>query len=146
MKKSVRIVSLALACLCMLALIASCGKDTVIAPNKDAVAARDALEDKGYPVFFFEGTGASVLADFYGVDKPLSYAFSTQLADADTYEALVVLYFTNKEDAKAVFESEDFKDKVARDQYAANYTSDWVFNQTGSLVYFGTENAVMAAK
>ncbi len=135
MKKSFRIVALALVLVAMVACLASCGSpakdpDDAVAALKDAdyVAAQDTL---------VVPTALKVLG-VKGVDSVVT---GTKVEDDKTNHVTVV-YFEDKDAANDAWEkvqeyAEDEKDED---------DSDWSIKKSGAMIWWGTSDAVKAAK
>jgi len=138
MKKTLRIVAIAMVAVMLCLSLASCG-----GPNADPDKALDALKDNGVDWAIKDDTltpGLLALAGIEGVDCVVS---GTGEID-DEYAHITIIYFEEAEDAKNEWEdvqeyAEEEKDDDAKD-------SEWVCKKSGKMIYFGTKNAVAAAK
>ena len=138
MKKTLRIVAIAMVAVMLCLSLASCG-----GPNADPDKALEALEDNGVKWAVKDDTiipaGLAVLG-IEGVDCVVT---GTGKID-DEYAYITIIYFEEAEDAKNEWEdvqeyAEEEKDDDAKD-------SEWVCKKSGKMIYFGTKNAVAAAK
>lgn len=116
---------------------------TACSPASDPADAKAALEKKGYTVVV-DGSiqpAALTLVGIKGVDKVLEATYSKD----DTSEFLCVLYFTS---ASAAKEAWDAAQKEAEDEKKSNKEedSDWTVGKSGKLIWYGTKNAVKAAR
>jgi len=138
MKKTLRIVAIAMVAVMLCLSLASCG-----GPNADPDKALEALEDNGVKWAAKDDTilpGILALGGIEGVDCVVS---GTGKID-DEYAHITIIYFEEAEDAKNEWEdvqeyAEEEKDDDAKD-------SEWVCKKSGKMIYFGTKNAVAAAK
>ena len=137
MKKLVRIMCLALVAVMMCATLASCG-----GPAKDPADALAALKENGYVAA--EDTviipGTLKLIGVNGVKSVVSGSATIE----DKFQTVTIFYFEDADTAKGAMEKvEDYaadkKDDKADD-------ADWVVKQSGAMIYFGTKDAVKAAK
>ena len=136
MKKFVQFISLALVAVMCVALLASC------APASDPDKAEKALKDAGYtavvdkkllPAGYKVVTGKDIDAVLTG----------TKTDDNKNVQHVTIVYFANAEDAKTAYES--LKDESDKDKKNAD-ESDWVFAKSGKMVYWGTKDAIKAAR
>ena len=116
---------------------------TACSPASDPADAKAALEKKGYTVIV-DGSvqpAALTLVGIKGVDKVLEATYSKD----DQSEFLCVLYFTS---ASAAKEAWDAAKKEAEDEKKSNKEddSDWTVGKSGKLIWYGTKNAVKAAR
>ena len=116
---------------------------TACSPATDPADAKAALEKKGYTVVV-DGSiqpAALTLVGIKGVDKVLEATYSKD----DTSEFLCVLYFTS---ASAANDAWDAAKKEAEDEKKSNKEedSDWTVGKSGKLIWYGTKNAVKAAR
>ena len=137
MKKTVRLLALALVTVMVCLTLASCG-----GPNPDPDKALESLKDNGV-TFAGKDTlivpAALKLAGVDGIDCVVS---GTGKID-DKYAHITIIYFDEAADATDAFEKvEDYADKNKGDAE----DSDWVFKKSGKMIYYGTKDAVKAAK
>jgi len=116
---------------------------TACSPASDPADAKAALEKKGYTVVV-DGSiqpAALTLVGIKGVDKVLEASYSKD----DRSEFLCVLYFTS---ASAANDAWDAAQKEAEDEKKSNKEedSDWTVGKSGKLIWYGTKNAVKAAR
>lgn len=137
MKKTISIVCLLALAVSCLFVFASCG-----APNSDPNEALAALKENGITWAAKDTTIVPIglkLAGVEGVDCVVS---GTGKID-DKYAHVTIVYFKDSDSAKAAWEktkeyAESKKDKEAE--------SDWVCDKSGKMIYWGTEDAIKAAK
>ncbi|MBQ3064591.1 MAG: hypothetical protein IJC99_07340 [Clostridia bacterium] len=135
MKKFVRILTLALALLMLLATLAAC------APAKDPDKAVEALEKAEYLVnkdtriqpALFKVAGYDLTAVVSG----------TKLSDK---EAVAIYYFADAENAKkALEEVKKYADEAKDDEEVDE--KNWIApTRSGKIIYFGTKGAIKAAR
>ena len=132
MKKLVRVLSFALVALTLCTLFAAC------APAKDPADAKAALEDAGYVATKTDG---AILA-LAGIKDCTDVVTGTKKED-DKIESVSIYYFETAEAAEEAFEKiEDLIEELKTEDDA----SDFVFKQSGKIVYGGTKAAVKAAR
>ena len=138
MKKIISIVCLiALTVSCLLAFT-SCG-----APNSDPAKALETLKENGITWAAKDDVVIPGLLKIAGVDNIDCVVSGTGKID-DEYAHITIIYFDSAEDAKAEWEdvqdyAENKKDDDAKD-------SEWVCKRSGKMIYYGTKNAIAAAK
>lgn len=137
MKKSIRLIALALVSVMMCLALVSCG-----GPNADPDKALEALKDNGVTWAVKDATVTPGLLKLAGVDNVDCVVSGTGKID-DKYAHITIIYFDEAADANDAWEkvqemSEDDK-KDAED-------SDWVVKKSGKMIYYGTKDAVKAAK
>ncbi len=135
MKKSFRIVALALVLVAMVACLASCG-----GPAKDPDDAVAALKDADY-VAAQDTMVIPTALKILGVKGVDSVVTGTKVEDDKTNHVTVV-YFEDKDAANDAWEkvqeyAEDEKDED---------DSDWSIKKSGAMIWWGTSDAVKAAK
>ncbi len=130
MKKTLRILALAMVTIILTLALVSCG-----GPNADPSKAKVALEDKGYNVTKIDADGnfleKGVLGamELAGIDDIANVI----TASNDDGEKITIIYFEDKEAAKA--ELEDVQDYSKAE-----------CKLSGNMIYYGTEAAIKAAK
>lgn len=135
MKKALKIVALALVLVTMVAAFASCG-----GPAKDPDDAEAALKENDYVVLKSDhlATGALALAGVKDVESVVSGSATID----DKFETVTILYFEDKDAANEAWENA----KKYADDNKDDKAEDWVVKKSGAMIYFGTPNAVKAAK
>ena len=126
MKKFVQFISLALVAVMCVALLASC------APASDPDKAVAALKDAGYTALKLPALGSAT-----------AIVTGTNLDDNKKTQVVYIRYYASAEDAKTAYES--LKDESDKDKKNAD-ESDWVFAKSGKMVYWGTKDAIKAAR
>ena len=134
MKKLLKITALSLAMLMMVLTLASCG-----APNKDPAKAKAALEENGYIVTLKDGKLVEIVASALGIDDLDAQIVAVSKEDIDDY--ITIYYFETKDAANAAWEKiEEEADEKMKDE------EDVVLKKSGTMIYYGSKNAVKAAK
>ena len=137
MKKFTRILCLALVAVMLCATLASCGGP---ASNPDDAVA--ALKENGYTAAkdTLIVPAALKLAGVKDIDTVIS---GTKIEE-DVFETITVIYFTDSDAAEAAFEKVESYASEKKDDKAEE--SNWVVEQSGAMIYFGTKQAVKDAK
>jgi hypothetical protein len=134
MKKSIRIIALALVAVMMCVTLVAC------APAKDPADAKAALEDAGYVVTKLDNEGLGKLAfaafELAGIEGAKNVVSATKDG-----EHITIFYF--EDNAAANAEWEDVQEYATGEK---DEESDWVCKKSGNMIYFGTSAAVKAAK
>ncbi len=129
MKKLIKLSALALVLIMMVAAFASCA-----APAKDPKDAAAALKDAGYVVFTFDGDTLAYMYDFKGLETVV-----TGVDKENEDNGIVIFYF---EDADAADEAWEDIEKEATEEEI----EDVVVKKSGAMIWYGTKEAVKAAK
>lgn len=137
MKNFVRILSFALVAVMLCATLASCG-----GPAKDPADAVAALKENNY-VAVEDKTITPGLLKIAGIDGVESVVSGSATIE-DKFETVTILYFKDKDAAKAAWEKAEKYAAEDKDEKAEE--SDWVVKQSGAMIYYGTKNAIKAAK
>lgn len=124
MKKITKILSVALLAVMCLTLLVAC------APNSDPDKAVEHLKKNDYIATKTPGVGKHKYT-VTGIGK-----LGTETAG----EFIMIFYYESSADAK-----DSLEDVRAEFNKKKDDDSDWVFKQFGSMVYFGTKDAVKAA-
>ena len=134
MKKTIKILSLALVAVMAVAMLVACG------PASDYKKAEKALKDNKYAVVT--------------VDNKLALGVTTALIGAESGDIVATVVGTNGDEVVNIWY---FKDSSTAKKYwdkAKEYgenqkkdkDSDWVVKKSGKMIYFGTKQAVKDAK
>ena len=127
MKKSItKIIALSLVAVMMCFALASCG-----APNKNPEKAKAALEKAGYTVQYTEANP----------DEAEGVTGVLVATEKDSENGVYIIYFESASAAKDAWK--DAKDEINE---LAKEQKDFVAKQSGSMIYYGTKDAVKAAK
>ena len=131
MKKFTKILALTLVLIMSVAMFASCA-----APNKDPEKAKEALEDNDYTVQMIDGDLAGKLMD--GLEAYVA-AFD------DDENAVFIYYFKDKDAANDAWDEIEEEIKELEEE-AKEEDVEIVSKKSGKMIYFGTKDAVKAAK
>ncbi len=136
MKKAIKILSFALVLVLCTLMFASCG-----APNSDPNDALAALKDNDYKAAIKDSTVTPTILAGLGISDVDCVVSASGIKDKK-FESVTIVYFESSEDANDAWEkmqkyAEDEKDDDAE---------DWVCKKSGKMIYFGTPNAIKAAK
>ena len=131
MKKFTRILALTLVLVMTVAMFASCA-----APNKDPKKAKEALEENDYKVTLIDGTLAEAM--YKGLDSYIA-------AYKDEDNAVVIYYFDDKDTANEAWEDIE-KDVEELKEEVKEKDVEIVAKKSGKMIYFGSKDAVKAAK
>ncbi|MBQ8146620.1 MAG: hypothetical protein IJ039_07525 [Clostridia bacterium] len=128
---------LALAISCLF-IFASCG-----APNSDPDKALEALKENGVEWAGKDKTVIPGLLKIAGIDDVDCVVSGTGKID-DEYAHITIIYF---EDADAASDEwEDVQEYAEKEKDDDAEESDWVCKKSGKMIYYGTKNAIKAAK
>ena len=137
MKNTLRILAVAMVAVMLCLTLASCG-----GPNPDPDKALESLKDNGVT---FAGKDTLIIPTalkIAGVDGISSVVSGTGKID-DKYAHVTIIYFEEAEDAKNAFEKVE---EYANKNKGEAEDSDWVFKKSGKMIYYGTKDAINAAK
>lgn len=130
MKKFTKILALTLVLVMSVVLLASCA-----APNKDPEKAKAALEENGYKVVLVDKTAGLIYED---LDVQIT-AFD------DDDNAIFIYYFKNKDAANDAWDDIEKEIEELKEE-AKEEDVEIVAKKSGTMIYFGTKDAVKAAK
>ena len=133
MKKTLSLVLSSMLLVAMVFTLTSC-LASILGPSWDPDKAAAALEENGYIV-----TNISDSKD-YADSKAVVTGTKIRLS-SDPFEMIVIIYYDDVEKAKEHYD--DVKENFEKE---SDEESDWVFKRVGSMVYFGTKDAVEAAR
>ena len=142
MKKTVRILAVAL-CVIVLALsLTACA-----IPKSDPDEAKAALEANGYTVVKTNGYISGVVSAILGKESTISATVTGTKTVEDSNgdsktEYITIVYFKTEDAAKAAWNDMQEDSDDAKEDYGE---SDWVFQRSGKMIYYGTTNAVRSA-
>ena len=134
MKKTMKLIALALVLTLSVVMLASC-----FGPNADPDKALEALEDNGYKAAedkyilpaIFAGLGIK------DVDVVIS---GTDVID-DKTEHVTIVYFEDADAAEAAWNDlKEYAEKEDKDEK----DTDWTINKFGKMIYWGTKAAIKA--
>lgn len=129
MKKTIRLIAVAMVAVMLCLSLASCG-----GPNADPEKAVDALKENG-----LIAVKVPNFLDIGDIDTTVS---GTGKIDGE-FAHITIFYFEEAEDANDAWD--DIQDKY-EDAKKDNEDADWVCKKSGKMIYYGTKNAVKAAK
>ncbi len=130
MKKLLRRLTLAILAVMLTFTLVAC------APNSDPSKAKAALEKNNYTAAKIDADGSILEIGVITAMKlaGISNIVSVVTGDNGEGESVVIIYFSDKDAAKA--ELEDVQ----------NYAGDAEVKLSGSMIYFGTEEGIKAAR
>ena len=137
MKKTIRLIAVAMVAVMLCLSLASCG-----APNADPDDALAALKDNGISWAGKDTLLIPLALKALGVDGIDCVVSGTGKIDEE-YAHVTIIYFDEKDDANDAWEKvQEYADKQKDDEAGDN----WVCKKSGKMIYYGTKNAVKAAK
>ena len=137
MKKTLRIFALTLVAVMLCLTLASCG-----GPNADPDKAVEALKENDVAWAVKDEYGVPAALKLAGVDGVDCVVTGTGKID-DKYAHVTIVYFDEAADAKEAYEKvEDFAENYKKEAE----DSDWVIKKSGKMIYYGTKDAIKAAK
>lgn len=136
MKNAIKIFALIMAVVICTVMLVSCS------PASDPDDALAALKDNGY-IASKDSTAVPIALGVLGVKDIDSVVAGTKKVD-DKVEVITIVYFKSKDAAKAAWETVEEYAQDKEDD--SNNNSDFVIKKSGSMIYFGTEDAIKAAR
>lgn len=136
MKKTLRLISVALVAVMLCLALASCG-----GPNSNPDKALESLKKNGVT---FAGKDTKVIPLALGAlgVKGLTDVVSGTGFIKEKVAHITIIYFESASAANDAFEKvEEYANTVKKDDTKDN----WVFKKSGKMIYFGTTEAVKAA-
>ena len=137
MKKTIRLIAVAMVAVMLCLSLASCG-----GPNADPDKALEALKDNGVNWAVKDDTVTPGLLSLAGI-KDVDCVVSGTGEIEDEGAHITILYFEDKEAADNAWDKVQEK---AEDEKKDNEDSEWVCKKSGKMIYYGTKNAVKAAR
>ncbi len=136
MKKTMKLIALAMVLTLSVLMLASC-----FGPNADPDKAIEALEENKYKA----GEDKYVLpAIFAGLGiKDVDTVVSGTAVIDDKFEHVTIVYFEDKDAAEAAWN--DIKDYAEKEDKKEE-DSDWTIEKFGAMIYWGTAAAIKAAR
>ena len=134
MKKTIKLIALALVLTLSILTLASC-----IPPNFDPDKAIDALKDEDYKAAH-DDTVLPLVFKLMGVDGIDDVVTGTKIVD-DKLEHVTIIYFEDADAAKEAWE--DVKEYAEKEDKKEE-DSDWTIAKFGKMIWYGTENAIKA--
>lgn len=137
MKKTLRFLALAMISVIVCLTLASCG-----GPNADPDDALAALKENGITWAAKDKYAVPTALKLLGVDGIDCVVSGTGKID-EKYAHVTIIYFEEADDANDAWEKvEDY----ANDKKGDAEDSDWVCKKSGKMIYYGTKDAINAAK
>ena len=136
MKKTVKILSLSLMLVLCVLMLASCG-----APNSNPDDALAALKDNDYKAAIKDSTITPTILAGLGIADVDCVVSASGIKD-EKFESVTIVYFESSEKANDAWE----KMQKYADDKKDDDAEDWVCKKSGKMIYFGTPNAIKAAK
>ena len=137
MKKTLRILALTIVSIMLCLTFASCG-----APNADPDEALKALKENGITWAAKDDRLAPGVLKVAGVDGVDCVVSGTDKIDGE-FAHITIIYFDEVADAKDAFEKVE---ELSGDDKGDAKDSDWVCKRSGKMIYYGTKDAIKAAK
>ena len=136
MKKTIaKILTFVLVAVMMCTILVSCD-----APNSDPSKALQALKDNGYTAEKLDSAISLGFLELAGINDVTAVVSGTAKKD-DKVEHVTIIYFEDKEAADAEWEDVNKYMDDEKDE-----DSDWVIKKSCSMIYYGTEAGIKAAK
>ena len=142
MKRTLRLIALMLVVCMSMCILASC------APNADPDKALAALEKNGY-IAAKDSTvvpiGLNMAFVIARVDATVKDCVVGSFDDEenDKVQSVTIVYFESKDDATAAFNAVK---EYAEENKSEDEKTDFVFKQSGAMIYWGTSAGVKAAR
>ena len=137
MKKTIRLIAVAMVAVMLCLSLASCG-----GPNADPDDALAALKDNGINWAGKDTLLIPLALKALGVDGIDCVVSGTGKID-DEYAHVTIIYFEEKDDANDAWDKvQEYADKEKDDEAGDN----WVCKKSGKMIYYGTKEAIKAAK
>ncbi len=133
MKKTMKLIALALVLTLSVVMLASC-----LPPNMDPEKAIDALEENGYKAAH-DDTVIPLALKLMGVKDVEDVVKATAVIDGEL-EYVTIIYFDDADAAKTAWE--DVKDYAEETEDEDD--SDWTIGKFGKMIWYGTEAAIKA--
>ena len=134
MKKTIKLIALALVLTLSVVLLASC-----LAPNIDPEKAIEALEENDYTAVEDDTILPLVFAGL-GIKDVDTVVTGTAVIDKKV-EHVTIIYFEEAEDANAAWEKvKEYAEKEDKE----DEDSDWTINKFGAMIWYGTKAAIKA--
>ena len=138
MKNVLRLTAIAIVTVMLCIVLASCG-----GPNADPDDALAALKENGITWATKDSTIIPGVYKLLGVDGIDCVVSGTGKID-DKYAHVTIIYFEEKDDANDAWEKVQAESE--EDKKDADEDSEWVCKKSGKMIYYGTVDAVNAAK
>ena len=138
MKKAIKILVATMIIVVFSMTLVSCG-----GPNTDPDKALEALKENGINLATKDDKAMPLVLKGLGIDDVECVVSGTGKID-DEYAHITIIYFEEAEDAKDEWEA--VKKYAVEDKEEEVKDSEWVCKKSGNMIYFGTKNAIAAAK
>ena len=138
MKNVLRFAAVAMVAIMLCLTLASCG-----GPNADPDDALAALKENGVTWAAKDNTVLPGVYKLLGVDNVECVVSGTGKIDGE-YAHVTIIYFEEKDDANDAWEK--IQKESEDDKKDADEDSEWVCKKSGKMIYYGTKEAIKAAK
>ena len=138
MKNVLRFAAVAMVTIMLCLTLASCG-----GPNADPDDALAALKENGVTWAAKDNTVLPGVYKLLGVDNVECVVSGTGKIDGE-YAHVTIIYFEEKDDANDAWEK--IQKESEDDKKDADEDAEWVCKKSGKMIYYGTKEAVNAAK
>ena len=138
MKNILRFAAVAMVAIMLCLTLASCG-----GPNADPDDALAALKENGVTWAAKDNTVLPGVYKLLGVDNVECVVSGTGKIEGE-YAHVTIIYFEEKDDANDAWEK--IQKESEDDKKDADEDSEWVCKKSGKMIYYGTKDAVKAAK
>ena len=138
MKNVLRFAAVAMVAIMLCLTLASCG-----GPNADPDDALAALKENGVTWAAKDNTVLPGVYKLLGVDNVECVVSGTGKIEGE-YAHVTIIYFEEKDDANDAWEK--IQKESEDDKKEADEDSEWVCKKSGKMIYYGTKDAVKAAK
>ena len=138
MKNVLRFAAVAMVTIMLCLTLASCG-----GPNADPDDALAALKENGVTWAAKDNTVLPGVYKLLGVDNVECVVSGTGKIDGE-YAHVTIIYFEEKDDANDAWEK--IQKESEDDKKEADEDSEWVCKKSGKMIYYGTKEAIKAAK
>ena len=138
MKNVLRFAAVAMVAIMLCLTLASCG-----GPNADPDDALAALKENGVTWAAKDNTVLPGVYKLLGVDNVECVVSGTGKIDGE-YAHVTIIYFEEKDDANDAWEK--IQKESEDDKKDADEDAEWVCKKSGKMIYYGTKEAINAAK
>ena len=138
MKNILRFAAVAMVAIMLCLTLASCG-----GPNADPDDALAALKENGVTWAAKDNTVLPGVYKLLGVDNVECVVSGTGKIEGE-YAHVTIIYFEEKDDANDAWEK--IQKESEDDKKEADEDSEWVCKKSGKMIYYGTKEAIKAAK
>ena len=138
MKNILRFAAVAMVTIMLCLTLASCG-----GPNADPDDALAALKENGVTWAAKDNTVLPGVYKLLGVDDVECVVSGTGKIDGE-YAHVTIIYFEEKDDANDAWEK--IQKESEDDKKDADEDAEWVCKKSGKMIYYGTKEAINAAK